>query len=256
METDGASSGANHVDRPAASETETVVRTFLIADVRGYTSFTHAHGDEAAGELAARFASLAREAVTSTGGEVIELRGDEALCVFHSARRALRAAVEMQIRFRQRAEGALILLAGIAAAAVALTRGGSGATSGSPSVAPDSLAAVDPKANTIIGEVRIPGGPSLVAAGGRFVWVASDASRTISAISADKQAVTHVVAPDATPSALAADGDAVWVLDGNRRRLLKIDPTYGVATRRIALPRAPPQPVTNRRLSSLSVFAG
>jgi class 3 adenylate cyclase len=29
------------------------VRTFLIADVRGYTSFTQAHGDEEAGELAA-----------------------------------------------------------------------------------------------------------------------------------------------------------------------------------------------------------
>src|SRR5947208_5457031 len=105
METDGASSGVNHVDQPQAPEAETVVRTFLIADVRGYTSFTHAYGDEAAGDLAARFAELARGAVTSTGGEVIELRGDEALCVFPSARQALRAAVELQIRFRERVEG-------------------------------------------------------------------------------------------------------------------------------------------------------
>jgi branched-chain amino acid transport system substrate-binding protein len=81
------------------------VRTFLIADVRGYTRFTQAYGDEEAGRLAARFAALAREVVTAAGGEVIELRGDEALCVFRSARQALRAAVELQTRFRERVDG-------------------------------------------------------------------------------------------------------------------------------------------------------
>jgi branched-chain amino acid transport system substrate-binding protein len=364
METDGAS-GASHTNRSRASDAETVVRTFLIADVRGYTSFTHAHGDEAAGDLAARFAVLAREAVASTGGDVIELRGDEALCVFPSARQALRAAVELQIRFQQRVDGepvfplgigiglaageavpveggfrgaslnlaarlcslatagqilasetvtslsgafegvrfverrrtrvkgldkpvrvievipevelvlppgaptakghvrgrlalgagALILAGGIAAAAVELRPGGGGAPR-VLSVVPDSIAVIDPNGNGISGGVSIPGGPSLITAGGGFVWVASDASRTISSISADTRAVTHVVAPDATPSALAADGNSVWVLDGNRRVLLKIDPTYGAVTRRIKLPRAPPQPVTNRRLSSMSVSAG
>src|SRR5919109_3022457 len=104
MDTDEASSG-NDVGRPATGEAEAVVRTFLIADVRGYTSFTHAHGDEEAGKLASRFAELAREAVSETGGEVLELRGDEALCVFRSARQALRAAVELQKRFRERVDG-------------------------------------------------------------------------------------------------------------------------------------------------------
>jgi branched-chain amino acid transport system substrate-binding protein len=104
MNSDDASSG-NGVDRPATTGAETVVRTFLIADVRGYTSFTQAHGDEEAGKLAARFADLARKAVSATGGEVLELRGDEALCVFHSARQALRGAVELQRRFRARENG-------------------------------------------------------------------------------------------------------------------------------------------------------
>jgi YVTN family beta-propeller protein len=72
------------------------VRAFLIADVRGYTRFTHEHGDEAAARVAAAFAELARRVVESFEGDVIELRGDEALCVFNSARRALRAAVELQ----------------------------------------------------------------------------------------------------------------------------------------------------------------
>jgi adenylate cyclase len=111
-ETDEVSSGANRPDPPQAAESGAVVRTFLIADVRGYTSFTQTRGDEAAGELAAKFAALAREAVTATG-DVIELRGDEALCVFPSARQALRAAVELQFRFRERVEGQPVFPLGI-----------------------------------------------------------------------------------------------------------------------------------------------
>ena len=77
------------------------VLTFLIADVRGYTRFTQEHGDEEAGRLAGAFAELTRETILSCGGELIELRGDEALCVFGSARQALRAAVELQTSFRR-----------------------------------------------------------------------------------------------------------------------------------------------------------
>jgi len=54
------------------------VRTFLIADIRGYTRFTQERGDEAAGRLAAEFARLSRSAVEAHDSEVIELRGDEA----------------------------------------------------------------------------------------------------------------------------------------------------------------------------------
>ncbi len=75
-------------------------RTFLIADIRGYTRFTREHGDEAASALTAQFATTVREAVADRGCELLELRGDEALCVFGSARRALDAAVELQRRLR------------------------------------------------------------------------------------------------------------------------------------------------------------
>ena len=73
--------------------------TFLIADVRGYTSFTQSHGDAAAASLAKAFAEIAREGVEAHGGDVIELRGDEALAVFGSAQPALRAAAELQLVF-------------------------------------------------------------------------------------------------------------------------------------------------------------
>ena len=74
------------------------LRTFLIADVRGYTAYTREKGDEAAAELAATFATVVREVVGARDGFLVELRGDEALVVFESARQALRAAVELQAR--------------------------------------------------------------------------------------------------------------------------------------------------------------
>ena len=76
------------------------IQAFLIADVRGYTRFTHERGDEAAAALAAKFARIARETVSEGGGEVIELRGDEALGVFASAR----AAVVVALKLRDRLE--------------------------------------------------------------------------------------------------------------------------------------------------------
>ncbi|MDT5233357.1 MAG: virginiamycin lyase, partial [Mycobacterium sp.] len=58
-----------------------------------------ARGDEAAAVLAARFAEVVREQVEGDGGDVVELRGDEALCVFDSPRASIRCAVAMQQRF-------------------------------------------------------------------------------------------------------------------------------------------------------------
>ena len=45
------------------------IRSFLIADIRGYTSFTAEHGDEAASRLAAKFAEVCGEGDRSVGWE-------------------------------------------------------------------------------------------------------------------------------------------------------------------------------------------
>ena len=75
--------------------------TFLIADVRGYSRYTEEYGDEAAAKLARRFVELVQEGVDAHGGTLIEVRGDEALAVFASARQAIRAAVDLQRRFAE-----------------------------------------------------------------------------------------------------------------------------------------------------------
>ena len=72
------------------------VRTFLIADVRGYTRFSDARGDEAAAQLAEQFVFIAREEVEMHSGAIVEVRGDEILAVFDSPREAVRAAVDLQ----------------------------------------------------------------------------------------------------------------------------------------------------------------
>jgi branched-chain amino acid transport system substrate-binding protein len=103
----------SHDEGSSTREPPADVRTFLIADVRGYTRFTQEHGDEEAAQLAATFAELAEKVVRAGGGQVLELRGDEALSVFSSARKALRAAVELQRRFRERLDGTPIFPLGI-----------------------------------------------------------------------------------------------------------------------------------------------
>ncbi|HZT97680.1 MAG TPA: AAA family ATPase [Chloroflexota bacterium] len=91
------SSSPPAVDTPAAP----AVLTFLFADIRGYTRFTEEEGDEAAAQLTAAFAGTVAEAVEPAAGRVLELRGDEAVAVFHSARQALRAGVDLQARWQE-----------------------------------------------------------------------------------------------------------------------------------------------------------
>ena len=80
------------------------VRTFLIADIRGYTRFTAEHGDEASARLAKAFSELVADSVQVRGGTLIEIRGDEALAVFDSARQAIRAAMDLQQQFAEHTE--------------------------------------------------------------------------------------------------------------------------------------------------------
>ena len=91
------------------------VHTFLIADVRGYSRYTDEYGDEAAAKLAAKFVDLVGEGVEAHGGTLIEVRGDEGLAVFTSARQAIRAAVDLQAQFGEEtdADSSLPLRVGI-----------------------------------------------------------------------------------------------------------------------------------------------
>src|SRR6476660_2319268 len=109
----GPASGRTGMSEPNATAPDLL--TFLIADIRGYSTFTRERGDAAAALLAQKFAGLARDAVEARNGRVIELRGDEAFAVFDAAAQAVRAAVELQATFieESRADPVFQLPAGI-----------------------------------------------------------------------------------------------------------------------------------------------
>jgi class 3 adenylate cyclase len=88
----------------AATERTSGVRTFLIADIRGYSRYTAECGDEAAAALAKKFEAIVKNDVEEHDGTLVEMRGDEALIVFVSARAAIRASVDLQAQFRETAE--------------------------------------------------------------------------------------------------------------------------------------------------------
>jgi class 3 adenylate cyclase len=88
----------------AAPDRPSGVRTFLIADIRGYSRYTEQCGDEAAAALSRKFARISADAGEEYGSEFVEVRGDEAMLVFTSARAAIRAGVDLQARFREASE--------------------------------------------------------------------------------------------------------------------------------------------------------
>jgi class 3 adenylate cyclase len=85
-------------------EEHSAIRSFLIADIRGYTRFTEEYGDDAAARLTAKFKDIVQEVVETRTGRVVEMRGDEALTVFESARQAIRAAMDMQRVFDEESD--------------------------------------------------------------------------------------------------------------------------------------------------------
>src|ERR687897_2889237 len=247
METSGASTGANGADQPAATEPAAVIRTFLIADVRGYTSFTQAHGDEEAGKLAARFAELAREAVAGIGGEVLERRGAEALCVFQSSRQAVRGAVDVlrlverrPVRVKgierpvralevipelalppvpkpprpsRRRRGLVLMAVGaavIAGAAIAAVLTLTGGSSERIEAVGNAIAAIDGDAveYTLVGKT-----PSTIAVGEGAVWVLNADDQTISKINPQTKEVETFGTGGITTDLAVGEG-AVWVGNG------------------------------------------
>lgn len=90
-------------------------RAFLLSDIRGYSSFAAARGDEAAAALTGRFIALAEDVIGGLGGESIGNRGDEVLFAFGSPRQAIRAAVAFQSALLEatREEPGLPLPAGV-----------------------------------------------------------------------------------------------------------------------------------------------
>jgi adenylate cyclase len=70
--------------------------TFLFADLVGFTAFTERHGDEAAADVAVRFAEAAARLAHDHGVRVVKCLGDGMMLRGHDAARVVRLGVLMQ----------------------------------------------------------------------------------------------------------------------------------------------------------------
>src|SRR2546425_143079 len=120
------------------------------------------------------------------------------------------------------AGAAVLLTAAIAAAAVELLRGG--ARAGLASVAPDTVAVIDPKSGEIVRAIPVGARPTRITVGEGGLWTANFTGRTLSRIDPERSVVVGTLGTDATPTGLAAGEGSVWVADEFAGTVSRVDP--------------------------------
>ena len=106
------------------------------------------------------------------------------------------------------AGGVLIAAAAAAAVAVVATRGESGAAL--TSIASNSLGAIDPSSDRLVGQVALGSSPTAVGVGSRSVWVADANRQQLIAVDPDRLRVQRTVPLASIPTDLAVGRTAVW----------------------------------------------
>jgi YVTN family beta-propeller protein len=104
------------------------------------------------------------------------------------------------------AAGGAVLLAAIALAAVMLSGG-----AGRVQAAPDSLAAIDPQTNTLVGVIPVGTRPGAIAYGSGSLWVANQDDRTVSRVDPQTMHTLQAIPVGQLPSGIAASADQIWV---------------------------------------------
>ena len=142
---------------------------------------------------------------------------------------------------RRRRFAAIAVAAGLAAVTVCavtvfLVVTGASDEPGLASASPNSVAIVDPGSGRLVAQVRVPGGPRLVAAGRGAVWIEDELSDTFTVLDERTREVRRVVVPGIEAGDIAIGRYAVWIVDRVGRRLVAVAPAYGQVVRRIPLP--------------------
>ena len=155
-----------------------------------------------------------------------------------AARQALAApgptAVSRPARPRLRLVALAVATLVVAAAAIAIValRGG-----GSITVAPNSVAIIDPATNDVVGQVPVGTRPEAVAVSQGSAWIANLDSKTLSRINAQTRKVkTIFLGQDVFPSDIAADEEAVWVANGPYDSVVRVSADSNTPVKTIATP--------------------
>jgi YVTN family beta-propeller protein len=116
-------------------------------------------------------------------------------------------------RHRLYAGGALIgvLAAAVAIPVFALGQGSGGGTT----VAPDSVAIIDPKSNDVMGSVPVGVDPEAITVGAGSVWIANTADQTVSRVDTHTRRVVRTIPVGEYPSDMAVAAGSAWVALGS-----------------------------------------
>jgi YVTN family beta-propeller protein len=132
---------------------------------------------------------------------------------------------------------ALLVVAGVAAAIVELTRGG--ASAGLASVEPDSVGVIDPSSGEIVRSIPVGARPTRIAVGEGALWAADFDGRTLSRIDPRARRLVTTLGTGATPVGLAAGEGSVWVANEFAGTVLQIDPGTNTIVQTIRVGGAP-----------------
>jgi len=92
---DAAEQGPGVETEPTADSFGSTV-TILFSDIRGFTEYTDAHGDEPAYRMLQHHNGIVRDTINLYGGHVVKTQGESFMVSFESARTALVCAVAIQ----------------------------------------------------------------------------------------------------------------------------------------------------------------
>jgi YVTN family beta-propeller protein len=109
------------------------------------------------------------------------------------------------------AAGAAVLLAALVAVSVRLAGSGQSTVR----VAPNSLVAIDPRSDGVIGAVQVGARPGGVAFGSGSLWVANLDDQTVSRIDPDTLRTLRTIPVSGPPTGIAANAGGAWVVESN-----------------------------------------
>jgi DNA-binding SARP family transcriptional activator/DNA-binding beta-propeller fold protein YncE/ABC-type branched-subunit amino acid transport system substrate-binding protein len=143
---------------------------------------------------------------------------------------ALRAARRPPVPQRRRRSAMLVAAGGLVLAAAAtaalLIALHTGRSAGISTVAPDSLAEIDPGSNTVVADLPIGSGPVAAAVGSQSVWVANAGDQTLARVDPVSRQVVARLGLGRIPGQLAVGAGRLWVASavGLRGVVQGIDP--------------------------------
>jgi YVTN family beta-propeller protein len=145
---------------------------------------------------------------------------------------------------------ALVVLAGVAVAVLLTTR------QGGTTVAPNSVAIIDPGSNDVAGSVPVGVDPAAITVGEGSVWAANTADETVSRIDPRTRRVLRNIPVGEYPSDLAVGGGSAWVALGGLQQVRRVDVERNEVDESISMPTPSPDftPICTRR--GMAIAAG